>query len=89
MARMVFNPHMFESLETIQALIILSLWQGDGKVLIGMAASMAVNMQMPEASKLVSKLKGEGNVGPELDEAMERAKLVRFLLHIRLTSHFS
>lgn len=78
---MVFNPHMFESLETIQGLLILSLWQGDGKALIGMAANMAVNMRMTEASRLVVKLKQDGHVGSELDEAMEYARLVRFILH--------
>ncbi len=69
---------MFESMETIQALIILSLWQGDGKVLISMAVSMAVNMQLNESSKHVARLKVDGHFGPELDEHMDRARLVRF-----------
>lgn len=76
-ARMVFDPHSFESIESIQALIILSLWQGDGKVLIGMAASIALNIQLSEASRIATRLKAEGNLGPELEEAKELARLVR------------
>ncbi|KAF9048191.1 hypothetical protein BDZ89DRAFT_754424 [Hymenopellis radicata] len=81
-ARMVFNPLMFESIETIQALIILSLWQGDGKVLISMAVSIAVNMQLNESSKHVARLKAEGQLGPELDEHMDRARLWIMLANV-------
>lgn len=75
-ARMLFNPQISETIETIQALIVLSLWQGDGKVLIGMAVSIAINMHLTEASRLVISLKAEGRVGPELEDAIYKARLV-------------
>ncbi len=66
-ARMIFNPARYESLETIQGLIILSLWSPicgisqsggrDGKMLISMAVSMAMNMRLNESSALAKGLR--------------------------------
>ncbi|KAF8916805.1 hypothetical protein CPB85DRAFT_252905 [Mucidula mucida] len=64
-AEMVFNPSAFQCIETVQALIILALWspicgfgtQGDGKMLISMAVTMAMNMRLNEASARAMKMR--------------------------------
>jgi hypothetical protein len=58
--RMVFNPRISESIEAIQALLILSLWEPiggppenegrDGRVLLASAVSMAMNLRLDQAS---------------------------------------
>ncbi|KAK0470166.1 uncharacterized protein EV420DRAFT_1498721 [Desarmillaria tabescens] len=88
-ARVVFNPEMFESEDTIQGLIILSLWapicgstkggSGDGRMLIGMAITMAMNLRLGEAvataiSLRNSRLLGEGDQAA-LEKALNKARL--------------
>ncbi|KAJ7185706.1 hypothetical protein C8R46DRAFT_385042 [Mycena filopes] len=58
--RMIFNPRSAESIEAIQALLILSLWEPiggppdtegrDGRVLLASAVSMAMNLRLNQAS---------------------------------------
>ncbi|KIY64810.1 hypothetical protein CYLTODRAFT_83455 [Cylindrobasidium torrendii FP15055 ss-10] len=57
-AEIAFNPTEFTSLETVQGLMILSLWSpvagmdppGSGNMLTGMAVTMAVSLKLNEAS---------------------------------------
>ncbi|KAJ7216662.1 hypothetical protein GGX14DRAFT_442325 [Mycena pura] len=60
-AKTIFNPRSSESVETIQALLILSLWEPvggpneteerrDGRLLIASAVSMAMNLRLNKAS---------------------------------------
>ncbi|KIY70374.1 hypothetical protein CYLTODRAFT_488173, partial [Cylindrobasidium torrendii FP15055 ss-10] len=90
-ARMIFNPSMYESLETVQGLIILSLWEPvcgvtqsggrDGKMLISMAVSMATNMRLNEASTLAAGLRDRTlpntprNNALDLETEMNKARL--------------
>lgn len=79
---MVFNPGMFESIETIHGLIMLALWpssQGDGKVLISMAVSIATNMQLNKAAARIAEMRQNGSFVIS-DELMERAKLVSVIV---------
>ncbi|KAJ7178044.1 hypothetical protein C8R46DRAFT_668922 [Mycena filopes] len=90
-AKMIFNPRPSESVEAIQALLILSLWaplggppevEGrDGRLLIASAVSMAMNLRLNQASKqaiALRKLDG-GRLSPEdsdaLHEMLEKARL--------------
>ncbi len=88
-ARVVFNPEKFESEETIQGLIVLSLWMpvcgsardggGDGRMLIGMAVTMAMNLRLNEAIATVMSLRGRlpGDFNQAvLEKALNRARLV-------------
>ncbi len=87
-ARVVFNPEKFESEETIQGLIVLSLWMpicgsatggGDGRMLIGMAVTMAMNLRLSEAIPTVMSLRdslpGDSDQAV-LEKALNRARLV-------------
>ncbi|KAJ6558059.1 hypothetical protein B0H19DRAFT_127431 [Mycena capillaripes] len=64
--RMIFNPRSSESIEAIQALLILSLWEPvggsenegrDGRVLLASAVSMAMNLRLNQASAKAESLK--------------------------------
>ncbi|KAK0204473.1 hypothetical protein DFS33DRAFT_658741 [Desarmillaria ectypa] len=78
---------MFESEETIQGLIILSLWapicgsakggSGDGRMLIGMAVTMAMNLRLSEAVATVISLKNK------LPDECDRAVLEKALNRAR------
>lgn len=86
-ARMIFNPHNYESIETIQGLIILALWQGDGKVLISMAVSIAIAMNLDKASSKATRRRIDGAELDEIVELSEKARLVScihffFYLHV-------
>ncbi|KAJ7108608.1 hypothetical protein C8R44DRAFT_803189 [Mycena epipterygia] len=66
-AKMIFNPRISESVEAIQALLILSLWEPiggppqndgrDGRVLLASAVSMALNLRLNEASAKADALR--------------------------------
>lgn len=91
-AKMIFNPRPSESVEAIQALLILSLWAPlggppesdgrDGRLLIASAVSMAMNLRLNQASQKATalrKLTG-GRLSLEdaesLEEMLENARLV-------------
>ncbi|KAF9044583.1 hypothetical protein BDZ89DRAFT_1127982 [Hymenopellis radicata] len=87
-AEMAFNPAGSQSLDTVQALIILALWapicgfgaQGDGKMLIGMGVTMAMNMRLNEASSRAIKMRtGTSPLNPmdiaEYEDTMNRARI--------------
>ncbi|SJK99698.1 uncharacterized protein ARMOST_03009 [Armillaria ostoyae] len=88
-ARVVFNPEKFESEETIQGLIVLSLWMpvcgsatgggGDGRMLIGMGVTMAMNLRLSEAIATVMSLRdrlpGDSDQAG-LEKALNRARLI-------------
>ncbi|KAK0193450.1 hypothetical protein F5146DRAFT_1030703 [Armillaria mellea] len=86
-ARIVFNPEKFESEETIQGLVVLSLWMpicgsatggGDGRMLIGMAVTMAMNLRLSEAIATVTSLRDRlpGDFDQAvLEKALNRARL--------------
>lgn len=85
---------MYESLETVQGLIILSLWEPvcgvtqsggrDGKMLISMAVSMATNMRLNESSTLAAGLRDRTlpntprNNALDFETEMNKARLVTF-----------
>ncbi|KAJ7507192.1 hypothetical protein B0H11DRAFT_1970649 [Mycena galericulata] len=90
-AKMIFNPRPSESVEAIEALLILSLWaplggppekEGrDGRLLIASAVSMAMNLRLNQASSkalALRKLNG-GRLSLEdteaLEETLENARL--------------
>ncbi|KAF8208203.1 hypothetical protein K438DRAFT_1813599 [Mycena galopus ATCC 62051] len=82
-AKMIFNPRPSESVEAIQALLILSLWaplggppenEGrDGRLLIASAVSMAMNLRLNQASLKANALKkkNSGHLSVEDTEALE------------------
>ncbi|KAK0206972.1 hypothetical protein DFS33DRAFT_1422409 [Desarmillaria ectypa] len=85
-ARMIFNPELFESQETIKGLIILSLWTPicgpskgggrDGRMLISMAVSMALNLGLSEASATAISIRDQVPCDQAtLDEATNKARL--------------
>ncbi|KAK0461685.1 uncharacterized protein EV420DRAFT_1761906 [Desarmillaria tabescens] len=85
-ARMIFNPELFESQETIKGLIILSLWTPicgpskgggrDGRMLISMAVSMALNLGLNEASATAISIRDKVPYDQAaLDEATNKARL--------------
>ncbi|KAK0491467.1 hypothetical protein IW261DRAFT_1325024 [Armillaria novae-zelandiae] len=85
-ARMIFNPELFESQETIKGLIILSLWtpicglskggSRDGRMLISMAVSMALNLGLNDASATAIGLRDKVPCDQvALDEATDKARL--------------
>ncbi|KAF7319506.1 hypothetical protein HMN09_00289700 [Mycena chlorophos] len=67
MGRIIMNPRPYESVESIQALLILSLWaplggpvdsEGrDGRLLVASAVSMAMNLRLNQASQKVATLR--------------------------------
>lgn len=85
-ARMIFNPELFESQETIKGLIILSLWTPicgpskggrDGRMLISMAVSMALNLGLSDASATAISIREKSPYDQAaLDEATNKARLV-------------
>ncbi|KAF7343415.1 hypothetical protein MVEN_01774000 [Mycena venus] len=82
-AKMIFNPRPSESVEAIQALLILSLWSPlggppenegrDGRLLIASAVSMAMNLRLNQASLKANTLKKRngGRLSVEDTEALE------------------
>ncbi|KAJ6588335.1 hypothetical protein B0H19DRAFT_203619 [Mycena capillaripes] len=82
-AKMIFNPRPSESVEAIQALLILSLWaplggppenEGrDGRLLIASAVSMAMNLRLNQASMKANAFKKQknGRLSVEDAEALE------------------
>lgn len=80
-AKMIFNPRPSESVEAIQALLILSLWtplggppenEGrDGRLLIASAVSMAMNLRLNQASLKANNLQKRGRLSVEDTEALE------------------
>ncbi|KAJ6624181.1 hypothetical protein B0H10DRAFT_2212915 [Mycena sp. CBHHK59/15] len=70
-AKMIFNPRPSESVEAIQALLVLSLWaplggppenEGrDGRLLIASALSMAMNLRLNQASAKAEALRERNN----------------------------
>ncbi|KAJ7827022.1 hypothetical protein B0H14DRAFT_2517202 [Mycena olivaceomarginata] len=64
--KMIFNPRVSESIEAIQTLLILSLWEPiggpenderDGRVLLASAVSMAMNLRLNQASARAEALR--------------------------------
>ncbi len=101
-AEMVFNPSAFQCIETVQALIILALWspicgfgtQGDGKMLISMAVTMAMNMRLNEASARAMKMRA--NTSPlipmdiiDYENKMNQARIVRSALILAPFTHLA
>ncbi|KAG7447622.1 uncharacterized protein BT62DRAFT_1074993 [Guyanagaster necrorhizus] len=85
-ARMIFNPELFESQETVKGLIILSLWTPicgpskgggrDGRMLISMAVSMALNLGLSEASATAISIRDKLPYDQAaVDEATNKARL--------------
>jgi hypothetical protein len=71
----IFNPKASESIETIQALLILAVWPGsyikggarDGKLLITTAISMALDLKLQEASVKAIELRNPEIVSNKSD----------------------
>ncbi|KAJ7056991.1 hypothetical protein C8F01DRAFT_1152987 [Mycena amicta] len=90
-AKLIINPRPYESVESIQALLILSLWAPlggpvdgearDGRLLIASAVSMAMNLRLNQASLKESSLRkrngGVLNADDQkiLAETVEKARL--------------
>ncbi|KAJ7269866.1 hypothetical protein C8J57DRAFT_322748 [Mycena rebaudengoi] len=90
-SKLILNPRPSESIETIQALLILSLWaplggtpEGevrDGRLLIASAVGMAMNIRLNLASLKAEQLRKqcEGQLSPQdadkLEELLENARL--------------
>jgi hypothetical protein len=64
--KIIFNSRAAETLESIQTLLILSLWSPvyrggsgirDGRLLIASAVSMALNLRLSEASRKASEMR--------------------------------
>ncbi|KAJ7253046.1 hypothetical protein B0H12DRAFT_602239 [Mycena haematopus] len=82
-AKLIYNPRPSESVETVQALLIISTWaplggppenEGrDGRVLIASAVSMAMNLRLNQASSKANNLKklNGGRLSAEDTEALE------------------
>ncbi|KAK7038238.1 hypothetical protein R3P38DRAFT_540715 [Favolaschia claudopus] len=89
--REIFNPQ--PTLDSVRALLILSVWTPicgtgaearDGRLLIASAVSMAMNLQLQDASKRVVRLreeKGELSVETEaeLQESLEKWRMWMYL----------
>ncbi|KAJ3797558.1 hypothetical protein GGU11DRAFT_784469 [Lentinula aff. detonsa] len=88
-ARMIFQSRRLETLESIQCLLILSMWAPvcganedfrDGRLLVASAVSMAHNMRLNEVCQLAVRLrekraKGEDVSDHELFDAMNKTRL--------------
>ncbi|KAJ7269865.1 hypothetical protein C8J57DRAFT_322713 [Mycena rebaudengoi] len=90
-SKLILNPRPSESIEAIQALLILSLWAPlggppesevrDGRLLIASAVSMAMNIRLNLASLKAEQLRRqcEGQLSPQdadkLEELLENARL--------------
>ncbi|KAF7360253.1 hypothetical protein MVEN_00754200 [Mycena venus] len=91
--KIIFNPRVSESVEAIQALLILSLWDPiggpenegrDGRVLLASAVSMAMNLRLNQASARAEALqKSSGLNGGYMAEA-DVVALNELLEHARL-----
>ncbi|KAJ7130263.1 hypothetical protein C8R44DRAFT_775211 [Mycena epipterygia] len=95
-AKMIFNPRPSESVEAIQALLILSLWaplggppenEGrDGRLLIASAVSMAMNLRLNQAAQKANafRIQEKGRMSIEdtetLEEMLKHARLVCTLI---------
>jgi hypothetical protein len=94
----IFSPS--PSTDAVHALLILSLWSPvcctptpvrDGRLLVGSAVSMAMNLRLGQASTYARSLMElkEGDVGPsgeklgDLEEAMEKSRLVCLFRHLQ------
>ncbi|KAJ6590986.1 hypothetical protein DFH09DRAFT_191307 [Mycena vulgaris] len=96
-AKMIFNPRPSESVEAIQALLILSLWAPlggppedggrDGRLLIASAVSMAMNLRLNQAAGKAAALRNKngGRLSLEDTEAVE-AMLENARLWVALTN---
>lgn len=96
-ARMILQSRRSETLESIQCLLILSLWapvcgvdedSRDGRLLVASAVTMAHNMRLNEACQVAARLqskreKGEDVHDQELFEAMNKTRLVSINLLLR------
>jgi hypothetical protein len=92
MFKEIFNP--VPSTESIYALVIMAFWSPisgtpqsdarDGRLLVASAVSMAMNLRLNQASEYVASLRTRKRPGPELLEAMEKARLVS---HSQQTYH--
>ncbi|KAF7329756.1 hypothetical protein MKEN_00238900 [Mycena kentingensis (nom. inval.)] len=90
-AKVIINPRPYESVESIQALLILSLWaplggpgsgdgEGrDGRLLVASSVSMAMNLRLNQASGKFLMLRKKTTLNAEeaarLTEAIEHARL--------------
>ncbi|KAJ4479177.1 hypothetical protein J3R30DRAFT_2728303 [Lentinula aciculospora] len=88
-AKMILQSRKSETLESIQCLLILSLWvpvcgadegSRDGRLLIASAVTMAMNMRLNEACELALALRESQSRGGEVSNhellgAMDRARL--------------
>ncbi|KAJ3929259.1 MAG: hypothetical protein NXY57DRAFT_433790 [Lentinula lateritia] len=88
-AKMILQSRKSETLESIQCLLILSLWvpvcgvdegSRDGRVLIASAVTMALNMRLNEACELAlalreSEARGDEASNQDLSSATDRARL--------------
>lgn len=96
-ARVIFNPKSSDAIETIQSLIILSLWPPtqpigggetrDGRLLIASAVSIALNQRLDQASSHVTTLherrtRTHGQLTAE--EAVELAKAMEDTRLVRI-----
>ncbi|KAJ3772884.1 hypothetical protein FB446DRAFT_772141 [Lentinula raphanica] len=76
-ARMILQSRRSETLESIQCLLILSLWAPvcgadedfrDGRLLVASAVTMAHNMRLNEACQVAARLKSKRDKGEEVLE---------------------
>jgi hypothetical protein len=88
--KIIFDPRSAESLDSVQSMMILSLWspisgsaeRRDGRLLIASAISMATSLRLQEASARVMELqealtRGDRPVdNEELEQLMKNARLV-------------
>lgn len=86
----IFNPRSSESLDTIQSLLVLSLWSPicggaesgirDGRLLIASAVSMAMNLHLNECSGKVMAMQDKKDKNPdeqaELETLNDKGRLV-------------
>lgn len=95
--KIIFNPQFAQTMESIQALLILSLWSSvcgyadsgiqDGRSLIASAVSMAMDLRLNEASAKVAidfagQISRTSNTGESDD--MNKARLVRVFLGLQI-----
>jgi hypothetical protein len=94
--KMIFNPRVSESIEAIQTLLILSLWEPiggpendgrDGRVLLASAVSMAMNLRLNQASARAEALRktAQMNGGYMVEE--DSVALNEMSEHARLVPH--
>ncbi|KAJ3740190.1 hypothetical protein DFH05DRAFT_1406158 [Lentinula detonsa] len=95
-ARMILQSRRSETLESIQCLLILSLWAPvcgadedfrDGRLLVASAVTMAHNMRLNEACQVAARLKskrekGEEVLDHEMFDAMNKTRLWMALTNV-------